>query len=190
MRSMLSLLFLFLFVGFAHADEYYCMFFATDSIRPRYCHVWGTFAQIKENKLIKEVTISWTPEGRWNILDRRKTGYHMTLEDSMNDSGNIPTCIWGPFEIEEDLFKKAEIEYQSSGDYKMIDCFSRPTAINCIHKLCEITGKRKVTHIRYGKFAASAVHQHYKKQGLLYQPKDREVVLNALGLKRYKLRYR
>ncbi len=190
MRTLLSLLCLLLLSGFARADEYYCMFFATDCSLPQYCHVWGTFAQMKDDKLVKEVTISWGPEGGWNCLDRRKRGLDFSLQHSMGLSNNRTTCIWGPYEIDESLFKRAEDKYNESGDYKMFDVYSRPTAVNCIHRLCEVTGKRRVTHVRYGKWAAVSVYRHYNEQGLLRRTEKGRVVILALGLDRYKLKYR
>jgi hypothetical protein len=186
MRHLISLLVLVVFCGIVRADEYYCMFFATDTMKPNYPHVWGTFVQMKDKKLVKEATISWSPE-RWSVLDRKKPGYNMTLEESMELSGKMRTCIWGPYQIERDLFERAEEKRRASGNYKMLDAFSRPNGINCIHALTDLTGKRVTTHVRYGKLAGVAVQRHYNRRGLIHSTDDRELVIRELKLDKYNL---
>lgn len=187
MRYFLSVVFVLLFGVSSWADNFYCVIFASDCISPRYCHVWGTFVQMKEEKLVKEVTISWAPVGGWNVLDRRKPGYHMTLADSMNLSGKNATCVWGPFEIDEDFFHRAESSHVTPGYYKCFDTLSRD-ADNCIHKLGKVSGKRVITHVRYGKFAAHAVYVHYLNNNLLYSTDKGDKIMDVLYLNNYLLK--
>lgn len=57
-KYFLSLICLFLFSGSTWADDYYCVLFASDCGYPKYVHVWGTFVQMKDQRLVKEITIS------------------------------------------------------------------------------------------------------------------------------------
>lgn len=188
MKWFLSLACLFLIGGSIRADEYYCMFFATDCSLPQYCHVWGTFAHTRDNKLVKEVTISWFPNGRWSIFDKKREGYNWSLEDSMTLSNKRKTCVWGPYEIKKDLYDKAKVQAESPGYYKMLD--KRPESTNCIHRLTDITGCKAITHIRYGKWAAVAVDRHFRKCGLIEPARNKYTVVDILGLDKYKLKFR
>jgi hypothetical protein len=187
MKYLLSLVcFLFLSAS-AWADDYYAVLFAPDCSCPKYCHVWGTFVQMHDGKLVKDVTISWAPQGGWNVLDRKKPGYNMSLSESMSLSGKHATCVWGPFVISEDTFKKADVIYHTSGNYKMMDALSN-NAENCIHHLSKVSGKRLITHVRYGKYAASAIYKHYCREGMVVRTVQGDMILEAIGVNRYRLR--
>lgn len=187
MRYLISIIFLLMFSVNSWADNFYCMIFASDCISPYYCHVWGTFVQMDKDKLVKEITISWAPIGKWNILDCKRPGYHMTLGDSMDLSGGNAICVWGPFEIEEDFFLRAESSYVTPGYYKCFDVFSKD-ADNCIHKLGKVSGKRVITHVRYGKFAAHAIYEHYINNKLLYFTEKGDKILGVLNLDKHLLK--
>lgn len=187
MKYLISLVLSLVLGGVAWADNFYCVLFAPDCSCPRYCHVWGTFVQMKKDKLVKEVTISWTPIHDWTLRDRQQSGYNMSLSESFASSRNHATCVWGPFAIGETTFQKAVRKYQMSGDYKMLDTLSR-RAENCIHRLSSISGKRLITHVRYGKYAAAAVYRHYRKHHLIFHTADGEKVIKVLGLEHRPLR--
>ena len=188
MRIFLVLFCLMFASSVAKADKFYCVLFAPDALNPKYCHVWGTFVQMKDDKLVKEVTISWAPRGGWSLLDRKREGYNMSLHASMRLAENKRICHWGPYEIEKDFFDKAEKSYNSYGNYKMLDALSRGSAVNCIHRLSELTGTRLVTHVRYGRWAAVSVYRHYSKAGVLSWTAHGDKVLKAIEVDGYKLR--
>lgn len=188
MKWFLSLVCVFLLGGSIRADEYYCVFFATDCSLPQYCHVWGTFIHTKEGKLEKEVTISWFPNGRWSIFDRKREGWNWSLKDSMGLSNKRTTCVWGPYKIQKELYDKAVCQAGAPGFYKMID--KRPDSTNCIHRLTDITGHKAITHVRYGKWAAVAVDRHFRKHKLIEKAQNKHEVISLLGLNDYKLKYR
>ena len=185
MKYLLSLV-LLLLTGSVWADEYYCLLFATNCSCPKYCHIWGTFVQMQDDRLVKEITLSWAPIGGWTIRDKKKPGYNMSLVESFTSSRSHATCVWGPFAISEGFFRRAEERYNTPGNYKMLDAFSRD-ADNCIHYLSGITGKKLITHVRYGKYAGSKIYKHYLKNGLI-QRVDGGKVIKVLGLNRYPLR--
>lgn len=188
MRYILSIVLVLLFGANGMADDYYCIFFASDCMSPRYCHVWGTFIQMKDKELVKEVTISWAPTTAWNVLDQVKPGYNMSLEASMKLSGKNATCFWGPYTIKEDLFQRAEESYNRPWSYKTFDVFVRHRANNCIHHLGSVSGSNVVTNVRYGKYAMTVIHKHYLNNNLIMPLEDSEKVMNGLFLYRYKLR--
>lgn len=180
-KLFLSVAVLLLFSIGVRADEYYCMFFAADTILPQYPHVWGTFIRMKDKKLVKEVTISWSPEDGWNILDRKKPGRNLSIQESLALSKKKKTAVWGPYQCEEDLYQRAKDKYDEEGHYKMLDVWSKP-AVNCIHRLSAITGKRLVSHIRYGKFAGKAVNKHFQLVEFLKPVENKEEIIEALGI--------
>jgi hypothetical protein len=143
---------------------------------------------MKEKELVKEVTISWAPVGGWNVLDRVRPGFNLSLDDSMRLSGKNATCFWGPYQIKEDLFDRAVILHGQTWNYKLFDVFVRNRANNCIHHLGNVSGSNVVTNIRYGKYAMTVIHKHFWNNNLIKPIKDGSKVMDALSLERYKLR--
>jgi len=199
MKRLLLVLVVFLcFSNSAWADKFYCAVFSHDSRPvplPQYSHVWGTFVRTDDNGNLKqEITISWAPKDKWHWTDRPKNGYNMTLRESFEaaENGNRSMCVWGPVEVTEELYQRAESCSCAGGYYKGFDAISRrwcdPSAMNCIHRLSDVAGgSRLVTHFRFGKSAGHAVFSHFQKRGFFLPtlPQDRDRVAKILNLDYY-----
>lgn len=192
MKLFLSLVFCLIFGGVARADKYYCVIFSQDSAPisiPFFCHIWGTFVHSSDNgKLMKEITISWEPE-RISYVDKRQTGFHSTLYGCLDHAQKKKSCVrmWGPYEIDKELFLRAEGKYHEPGKYKFLDGCSRKDACNCIHRLSDIAGNLK-TGIRWGWWAADRVDRFMKEKNLVRPAEDKNDVVKMLRLHHYCIR--
>lgn len=162
----------------AVADACYCMIFAHDSKPvpvPVRCHIWGVFVRLDDNgKFIQEVTLSWTTS-KISLLDRPVPGHDMSLADTVSCAKGQTIRMWGPFEISNDFFAKAQTQRNKPGGYyKFFDGLWRHKAQNCIHHLSDIAGPHR-TGVYWGWWAAESVCKHFSSQGLLHHT-DKDIL--------------
>jgi hypothetical protein len=178
----------------AKADEYYCLIFAWDSKipTPSKTHTWGTFAHVSEGKLVKEATLSWTPQ-EWKYSDRPTSAYHMSLRDTMDFAADRKWVIrcWGPYRISEQFYKEGVRQYERTDmKYKFLDARqrvkSRGQVVNCIHCLSDVAGPHK-TYVKWGWWASDSVVRHFDKKRLLTraESEEKERVIKLLRIDGY-----
>jgi hypothetical protein len=149
----------------ASADvRYYAVVFSyQDALaRPRKCHTWATFAKVSlENgpdavPLVEQHTISWLPchfASSLYLTILPSAGKNHTLHETLALAARqcLPVCHWGPFEIDECLYRKAchQIVYLNSGAprYKLIEPIRRIRAyrgaggaLHCTHAVTDVVG--------------------------------------------------
>jgi len=204
-KLLATLLCLFCLTTFVRSDEYYCLLFSHDTHcpRPSYSHTWATFVKVNDNKKVeKEFTISWFPQGKWQLCSGKVPGYNKSLkasvEDAVYDKDNPrKVCMWGPYEISKESFAKAEKRYDSlNSDYMYVALDSQRTrkdakkpATNCIHAVSDIF-PGLTTGCRYGECATQVVVDHLAKNSFIERSQkvsvSSERVVIELGLDKYK----
>lgn len=176
-----------LFLGtFSRADNYYCLIFSYDSKPiplPYKCHVWGVFVHTNDKgQIVEEFPVSWEPD-KISFIDRKRSGWHSTLQDNLERASKYSIRMWGPFETERDFFLKAKAQHLAEGKYKFFDFYTRKKAQNCIHRLSDIAGPHR-TGIYWGWWAADSVYKHYRRKNVI-RDTDNTTVVQLLGLDKH-----
>jgi hypothetical protein len=205
LKLLATLLCLFCLTTFVRAEEYYCLVFSHDTHKPRpaYSHTWATFVKMSDKqKVEKEFTISWYPQGKWRLCSGKVPGYNKSLkasvEDAIYDKENPrKVCMWGPYEISKESFTKAENRYNSlNKTYMYIALDSQRTrsdknqpATNCIHAVSDIF-PGLATGTKYGESATQMVVDHLADKTFIEKTErvslKGERVVIELGLDKYK----
>lgn len=147
---------------------------------------------------INQFVISWLPVSlKIAFLRFPEPGRNLDLDATFNWACTIKSKVsaWGPFRIDEMLFRKARqrYDYLETGitQYVVLDNFYRPfMASNCIHAISDLdlTPNLLTTGISYG-IAASRKVAHYLRPWLIRPDRTHPQVAEILGLNRHDIQY-
>jgi hypothetical protein len=163
----------------AQEVRYYVLVFAAqgDPAPPRKAHTFASFIkasggnQAPSDADLDIQTISWLP-ATMNIVPRlvpergRNFDLNATLEWSRRQRFRI--AVWGPFEINPQLYEYARIKIQRLGSgaftYRMIDTSLRNVATsNCIHAVADVVpGEPLNFGAAYGESASALAARHLR----------------------------
>jgi hypothetical protein len=179
------------------AAEHYCILFSNNGrkSKPAESHTFATFVEVADNKLTKQYTISWGPVGEWKLFDGKVPGNNRSLKSSIEEPlrKHWQVCMWGPYQIESNVFRKAEERYRElqKGElsYKAIDSRARKNdrspGVNCIHAVSDI-GCFVKTDGKYGADATGAIAKEWKEKKVCgIYTKDNDKILKPLELDKY-----
>jgi hypothetical protein len=161
------------------AEHYYVILFAAqgDPPVPRYSHTFATFIRAVGTSpascAVETHTISWSPASMEIRLARffPERGVNLDLAASLRWARSLGArvCRWGPFEIRQDLYDRAQAQIArlSTGavEYKVVDLGLRPQrASNCVHAVSDIAADDGLleTGLDYGEEASYLVACHFR----------------------------
>lgn len=172
---------------------------------PKYAHSFATFVEAGGGAgglggpRADTFTISWLPGSLVIRLFRppepgRNLGLHQTLDWARTLGAR--TTAWGPFEIQEALYRKARRRYEEleSGALRFaaLDVLHRRAEVtNCIHALSDLglTPGLLRTGLAYGNSASVAIARHYRPW--IVRPETTHPwVGGLLGLGRHPINFR
>lgn len=186
-------------------DRYYAMIFSSQQMPPdpRFAHSFAIFVHetcVPGGRHLDLVTISWlaaTEVVRVNALrpeDGRNFDIHSTLAWAYCTDQRV--SLWGPYEIEPNLYCRAVKQYQllQSGKvrYKANDAgYPTNRVSNCIHAVASVgEGYRvRVASPGWGETASYAITLGFERYYLNTDVKHLWIV-RALGLGKYPIIYR
>lgn len=210
LKILIALIVVVFVEGLAKA-EHYCLVFSSQSTKgakPAMSHVFATFVEAKDQKVVKEFTISWGPTADhqpYHLGDGVVPGNNRSLRESIEkplEDMVEPQRVdcWGPFLISQKWYENAEHQYdlleRGVIKYQAMDRVTRADggdvknrAINCIHAASDIAGEL-VTRGKYGDRACEAIVEHYRKQGVIEKDvTDKKWLLDGLAIEHYKIIY-
>ncbi|HEV2987262.1 MAG TPA: hypothetical protein VG759_02385 [Candidatus Angelobacter sp.] len=171
-----------------------------ESSAVKFSHTFATFVKAmresasSKNHEIEVHTISWMP-GTLDITILRwepERGRNLDLPSTLRwaESGNARVSLWGPYEIEKELYvhavaQESRLESGSIG-YKAVDAAFRPNALNCIHAVSDLNTEEGLIHVglERGDSASSLVANHLKRW-IIGLPQTYPWVAERAGLKDY-----
>ncbi len=161
--------------------------------RPNKSHTFATYFLVRNGSATEKVTISWLPApGHFGGLTglqvpslRAVPGNNYSLGQTLGFAAALgePVSRFGPYEISLPLYDaaKRQVAHLQSGrvDYKMLDRFTRPAAVNCIHAASDIAGFVDTGTLR-GDDASSYLISHYRRSGHLFGQRADETLYAAV----------
>lgn len=193
----------------AAGEAYYLMMFGAQTVpgNPRYSHSFATFVRATwagdgpcpTSAQLEAQTISWLPcDLDIRLLACPKCGNNLNLKPTLDyvRSHCERVSMWGPYEIECDLYyralKQAGVLESGQVRYQASDAFRKPARVsNCIHALGAVEGgyRIRVASPGWGESASYTILRRFRPW-ILDETQSHTWVSSALGLDAYPIIYR
>lgn len=169
---------------------------------PHHAHSFAAFVEVEKDEqgrrgMETSFVISWLPKSLEIGLFRwPEPGQILNLEQTLDWSLSLgaQATAWGPYEIKEELFRKARERYADlqTGitQFAVLDYWYRPImATNCIHALSDLGLTKNVlaTGFAYGRSASRKILRYY--QPWILNQRTHPWVGDVLNLNRYPLSF-